>query len=338
MDNKLVVCGGTFDHFHKGHEELLNRCLTSSRRVLIGITSDNYVKKSKSTAIEFEQIESFKNRKQSVLDFLNNKRFENFEILEINDLFGSTLSQELEIKVIVVSQESKKGAEIINQKRHELDLDPLEISIIPWITSEEGNHISSARIRNGEINRNGKVYVKKLWLDNDLKLTEDLRKEFQIPIGELVKDTDDLIGKRENLLFTVGDITTKNFNEKKIGQDLSVIDFNVARERKFFKFTELGFSGDETFLKVTNPAGYITSNLFRKLEEIIKTVLRKKTVLLVDGEEDLAVLPLILLSPLNGIIFYGQPPLRGQAGIRKVIVSEESKNKAYSLISKLKTV
>jgi pantetheine-phosphate adenylyltransferase len=337
MGNNLIVCGGTFDHFHRGHEDLLSRALLFGLRVMIGITSDSYVLKSKPATANFGQIESFKKRKQSVLDFLDKKGFRDAEILEINDMFGSTLSRKLKIDAIVVSEESKNRAEIINRKREGLDLDPLKICIIPLAKSEEGKFISSARIRNGEINRDGKLYVKESWLKNDLKLTENLRKEFQKPFGELVNGTDDLFGKKENLLFTVGDITTKNFNEKNIGQDLSVIDFNVARERKFSELTQLGFSGDETLLKVVNPAGYITPNLFRRIAEIIKTGLRKKTALLVDGEEDLAVLPLILLSPLGSLIFYGQPALQGKAGMRKIIVSQESKKKAYSLISKLKT-
>jgi uncharacterized protein (UPF0218 family)/phosphopantetheine adenylyltransferase len=323
------------------------------KKIIIGLTSDEYVKNSKlPTSLELRgasknqgsnTIENFEIRKINLEKFLlEEKAQDRVEILKIDDLFGSTLSKDLLIDAIVVSEESKKGADIINRKRRELGMGFLKVLIAPFVKAEDGGIISSARIRNGEINRNGKIYVKDFWLKNNLKLTENLRQEFQKPFGELSKDINDSFKNKNNLIITVGDITTKNFNEKYIGQNLSVVDFNVARKKRFFKFTELGLTGNEKILKVDNPAGYITSSLFNKLAEIINSDMQNKQVLLVSGEEDLAVLPLILLSPLGAIIYYGQPPLcstssEKQVGIRKIVVSETSKEKTYSLISKLKT-
>jgi pantetheine-phosphate adenylyltransferase len=334
MDNNLVVCGGTFDHFHRGHEELLNYAFSFGGKLLIGLTSDEYIRNSKLKTQNSKLIENYRIRKENLEKFLLEKKVHGkFEIIKIEDIFGPTLNKDLFIDGIVVSEESKNGAEVINIKRKELGLDPLRIFIAPLFKSEDGKFISSGRIRNGEIDRNGKLYVKELWLDKNLRLTEDLRHEFQEPFGELLKDTNNIFELRNNLLFTVGDVTARNFNEKQIGQNLSIIDFNVARERKFSSFPDLGFTGNEKIFKIDNPAGYITSNLFRKLAEIIRTNILGKTILLINGEEDLAVLPLILLSPLGGLIFYGQPG----KGLMKITVSRESKDKAYSLISKLKT-
>jgi hypothetical protein len=116
-----------------------------------------------------------------------------------------------------------------------------------------------------------------------------------------------------------------------LGQDISVVDFKVAREKKFSNMKELGFAGNENIYKVDNPPGHITSGLFKKLAEIIKSSMQERIILQVNGEEDLAVLPLVLLAPLNTVIYYGQPG----KGLVKVAVSEDTKNKAYSLISKL---
>ena len=44
MKYKLVVCGGTFDHFHRGHREFLRHILSVSSKVLIGLTTDKYLK------------------------------------------------------------------------------------------------------------------------------------------------------------------------------------------------------------------------------------------------------------------------------------------------------
>jgi pantetheine-phosphate adenylyltransferase len=345
MVNNLIVCGGTFDRFHKGHREFLDYAFSIGEKVIIGLTSDEYVKISKlptslklrgaSKSQNSNPIEPYENRKENLEEFLlQGKIQDKVAILKIDDLFGSTLSKDLLINAIVVSEESKKGADIINQKRKELGLIPLEIFVFPKVLAEDGGIISSARIRNGEINKEGKPYVKDLWFKKNLKLTGNLRQEFQKPFGELFKNIENSFKNRNYLVITVGDITTKNFNERSFCQNMSIIDFRVAREKKFSKLSELGFKEKEYIYKVNNPAGYITSNIFKKLAEIIKSGMRSKVILQVDGEEDLAVLPLILLSPLNTAIYYGQP----NQGVMRIIVSEVSKNKAYSLISKLKTI
>jgi cytidyltransferase-like protein len=335
MASDLIVCGGTFDHFHKGHQEFLNYAFSVGEKIIIGLTSDEYVVNSKVKSQRAELIENYETRKNSLEEFLSQKKAQDrVSISKIDDLFGSTLSKKLLIDGIVVTKESEEGADIINAKRKTLRLIPLKIFTFPRVLAEDKMIISSARIRNGEINKEGKPYIKNLWFKKDLKLTDDLRQEFKKPFGELFKDIGDSLKNKGNLIITVGDITTKNFNEKFPIQNISVVDFRVAREKKFSGLSELGFTEDKNVFNVDNPAGYITSNLFKKLAEIIKSDLSKKAILQVNGEEDLAVLPLILLSPLDTSIYYGQP----DQGMMKIAVSEISKNRAYSLISRLKTI
>ncbi|MGZ7050297.1 MAG: adenylyltransferase/cytidyltransferase family protein, partial [Methanobacterium sp.] len=42
MKFKNVAVGGTFDHFHKGHEKLINKAFEIGHNVLIGVTSDKF--------------------------------------------------------------------------------------------------------------------------------------------------------------------------------------------------------------------------------------------------------------------------------------------------------
>jgi len=332
MVNNLIVCGGTFDHFHKGHISLLKLAFSLGKKIVVGVTSDIYVEKS-NIKNQISKIETFAERKQAILDFIKSeKALDKVEIVKIDDLFGPTLSKDLLINAIVVSEDTKKGAEIINQKRQELGLLPLKIFIAPFAKAEDDNLISSVRIRNGEISRTGKLYVKSEWFKIDLVLPENLREEFQKPFGELLLNISGLSEDEKNLVITVGDVTAKAFNGKSLGQNLSVIDFRVAREKKFVHIKELDFMGDEAIFNADNPAGFVTASLFKKLAEIFKLGIREKTILQVNGEEDLAVLPLVLLVPLNTIIYYGQP----NKGLVKVAVSEEVKNKAYNLILRLK--
>ncbi len=343
MRFNVVVCGGTFDHFHKGHRLFLEYAFGLGNKVIVGLTSDTYVRSWKIEAGNLNQIESFEKRKQAVLEFIKSEGvLGRVEIAEINDLFGPTLRKDLTIDTIIVSEDTKKGAEIVNQKRKELGLKELNLLIAPQVLAEDGKLISSQRIRKGEINKEGKLYVKREWFSEDLKLAEDLRGEFQKPFGELLKNGQDLSKNKNNLVITVGDVTAKIFNEKSLEQNISVIDFKVARKNKFSNISELGFTGEEKIFQADNPAGYITSDVFRTISKIFKSDLRGKIILRINGEEDLVVLPLVLCSSLNTTIYYGQPPQRlgfaGQAGIVRVVVSEESKNKAYNLVSRLKIV
>lgn len=328
MRLNTVVCGGTFDHFHKGHEEFLKYVFSVGKKIIIGITSDDYVRKSK-IKNQILNIEPFETREKSVLEFIKKEgSLENVEIVKINDLFGPTLNKNLAIDAIVVSKDSKKGAELINKKRKELGLRDLKILVAPFAKAQDEKIISSDRIRNGEIDRDGKLYVNPLWLKKDLMLPENLREEFKKPFGVLMSEVKDS-GNLAAISATVGDVTTKKFNEFKLNQQVSTIDFKVERQKRFSDIYELGFLGSERIVKVGNPAGIITSDLFKTCLTIWN---KGKVILSIEGEEDLAVLPLVLTAPLGAVIFYGQP----SEGIVKVVVSEESKDRAYNLVSKLK--
>jgi len=321
----LVVCGGTFDHFHKGHETFLRFILSMGDKVILGLTTDRYTHNKKLN----NSVESYQERKNSIEEFFRRENAsDRFEIEPIDNLFIPKKWESLNIDAIAVSKDTQKGAEIINQDRKERGLSQLKVIVAPIIFADSNKELSSFRIRNGEINREGKLCINPLWLEKNLMLPKNLRKELKKPFGELFKKVKDSFKNKNSLVITVGDITTKTFNDISLGQNLSIIDFKVAREEKFSNILELGFVGDENIFKVDNPAGYITSNLFITLSEIFKSDIEDKMILLINGEEDLAVLPLILAAPLGSVIWYGQP----KEGIVQVIATEETKKKAYKIV------
>ena len=130
MVNNLIVCGGTFDHFHQGHKEFLKYAFSLGKNIIIGITGDSYILHSKSKIKNPRFIESFRKRKQSVSEFIKLQKIsDKVKLVKIDDSLGPTLSKDLLIDAIVVSKDTKKGAEIINQERANLDLPPLKIFI-----------------------------------------------------------------------------------------------------------------------------------------------------------------------------------------------------------------
>ncbi len=320
----LVVCGGTFDHFHKGHRAFLRDVLSIGNKVLIGLTTDRYIKAKNNS----QRIEDYTLRKQQVEEFLDEEKAKSrVQIEAIDDIFIPKIWETLPIEAIVVSRNTIKGAEAINLKRKEQKKSLLKIEIVPLINDQNNEYISSSRIRKGKINREGKLFLNQKFFKKDFVISENLRHKLQKPFGKLYNKILSVKNSDIPYLITVGDITTLNFNRLNLKQDISVIDFYVARKKNFFSFSQLGFTGNEKVVTAYNPPGHITSDLTIKVLGLFNLE-RERIILKIEGEEDLAVLPLILSAPLNSIIYYGQP---GQ-GVVEIKVSEDIKEKAYNLL------
>mgnify|MGYP001598959368 FL=1 len=93
MKTPTVTVGGTFDHFHLGHEALIAKAYVAGAFVYLGITTDEFVKTSLSKIDRYAYlIEPYKQRKQRVAHFLRDKSFlERTEIFQIADRFGTRL-------------------------------------------------------------------------------------------------------------------------------------------------------------------------------------------------------------------------------------------------------
>lgn len=103
----------------------------------------------------------------------------------------------------------------------------------------------------------------------------------------------------------VGDVITKTFLQDENLQPLvkyCFIDGGTQRESR------IELSVPASFVKVSflNPTGCISSEIFDFIKETMDN--SSQYLVVIDGEEDLLVIPLILRLA-EGIIFYGQPPL-----------------------------
>lgn len=68
------------------------------------------------------------------------------EIVEINDPFGPTVTNE-SITALVVSEETRNGGEAVNKKRLEKGWSELEVFMVEVIEGVEGEKLSSTEIR-----------------------------------------------------------------------------------------------------------------------------------------------------------------------------------------------
>jgi cytidyltransferase-like protein len=148
---RKVAVGGTFDELHKGHRRLLVKAFEVGEKVLIGLCTDEFVKKmgkphvTAPYEVRLKELQAFL-EKSSVSD--------RAEIIPLNDPYGNTLTDKC-IEALVVSEETEKIALKINQKRSEAQLPQLEIITIRMVPADNYKPISTTRIRKGEIDREG---------------------------------------------------------------------------------------------------------------------------------------------------------------------------------------
>ncbi|MGL6298520.1 MAG: GTP-dependent dephospho-CoA kinase family protein [Methanobacteriaceae archaeon] len=178
-----------------------------------------------------------------------------------------------------------------------------------------------------------------------LILDKNLRHEFKKPLGDLYASFDEAVSKinPNSFLISVGDETTKNLIESGLKSDISIIDNLIQRKNSNYEFE----NHDNIFkniLRAENPPGTISTSLWETIELAINSGLginndsdtykasdkNNNFLIVVNGEEDLAVLPCILMAPENTVLLYGQP----NEGV-VLVDAQKAKNKAKKFISKL---
>jgi cytidyltransferase-like protein len=150
---RKVAVGGTFDELHKGHRVLLVKAFEVGENVLIGLCTDDFVKKMGKPHVTAP----YEARLQELQAFLKKSGLSNkAEIIPLNNPYGNTITDKC-IEALVVSEETEKTAMKINQKRSEAQLPPLKIFTINMVDAENYKPISTSRIRKGEIDREGRL-------------------------------------------------------------------------------------------------------------------------------------------------------------------------------------
>ena len=150
----LTALGGTFDIIHDGHIALIQKAVSISDKMIIGLTSDTFISKNdKKITNNFE-------RRSENLEKIIREKFSDcsFEIVKLDDDFGPAVI-EGGVDALVVSEETSKKGDILNALRKERKLDPVEIITVPMELASDGNRISSTRIRNSEIDSSGNILV-----------------------------------------------------------------------------------------------------------------------------------------------------------------------------------
>ena len=165
------------------------------------------------------------------------------------------------------------------------------------------------------------------------------------PLGELIEGSPEHVWKKivemgilekANKITTVGDVVSFNFIKyvNKI-PDLIILDKHSLRQKiknpPYQKFIEFIQNNVTLILYAENPRGTITK---ATVDSIKLAYSNSKSILFINGEEDLCTIPAVLYSPLGSLVFYGQP----RQGVVVIFVDENQKLKFRQIFESMEEV
>lgn len=127
---------------------------------------------------------------------------------------------------------------------------------------------------------------------------------------------------KKSRIIAVGDVTAKVLHENGISPFLEVVDLKTKRG------TEGSFASVSGSHKIRNEPGTLSHDLFFLIEKLLHG---EGGRIEIDGEEDLAVIPIIFYSDKNTVVAYGIPDV----GMACIQVSVEVKQLVNDLIERM---
>ena len=163
-------------------------------------------------------------------------------------------------------------------------------------------------------------------------LPENLRDELKIPLGKLIPDSssekESYIRKiySEKVVITVGDATSQLLLDMGLVPLLHIVDGQEKRQKRSPPLAD----SINTEITMKNNAGEISDESFNLIKNIFEE--NPPIRLIIDGEEDLLVLPVCLFAPENSVVMYGQP----NEGLVIAEITNEIREKVQKIVNQMK--
>jgi len=159
-----------------------------------------------------------------------------------------------------------------------------------------------------------------------LILKKEARKIFKKPFGKVYPALNDINKSlfENHFIISIGDETTNNLLNADIIPKIGIIDNIIER-----KTSKHNIEYGAITLQVVNPPGTITDELWATIEKSFDFSKKSNVLIVVDGEEDLAVIPCVLMAPEGSLILYGQP---GEGVV--LVETDKVKEKAKEMLDR----
>lgn len=320
---RRVFVAGTFDRLHKGHKFLLRRAFEIGDQVDIGLTTDTYVNKFKNQKSKgkIDKIQEYEKRKKNLEFWLSGGK-KHFAVIPIDEPYEPLVSNAAAgpDTALLVTPDNKKRGEEINVLRKSRGLASLSIVEVPLIPAEDVKPISSTRIRAKEIDRSGR-----------LVMPDNLRPELQKPLGSVLTGNAIMQSIERHMgqsIIAVGDMATKTILDSGVVPALAIIDGKIGRKVDVRTKKQLLLLAIPTVAVQSGP-GYVSYEAIKIISSFLASDtgnqrIKKHQVIVVDGEEDLLVLPAVQYASFGSVVYYGQPRIVDVLGKPRITRSDKS--------------
>ncbi|OGK24359.1 hypothetical protein A3C25_00695 [Candidatus Roizmanbacteria bacterium RIFCSPHIGHO2_02_FULL_38_11] len=235
-----LVFAGTFDRLHIGHKKLLDKAFKLTEKVSIGITTEKLYK-SKPLA---NLILTYEVRRRAVEQYIRERKWlKRARFFRLDDIYGPAVVDRT-IDSILVTELTRINAEKVNKIRVENGLPSMEIIVAPLVRGDDGEVVTSERIRLGEIDRGGHNFQFSIFnfQKKALTLPRYLRKELRKPLGKLIGGAESQLEQTAlkvyryiditiyPMVITVGDIVTMSMLRVGFDPDVKIIDLRSRRK------------------------------------------------------------------------------------------------------------
>lgn len=162
------------------------------------------------------------------------------------------------------------------------------------------------------------------------RLPVDLRDALREPLGAVYTDAEALLADAGEPILAVGDVVTHHLEAAGHAPHVALVDGRTEREATTGAVADT-VAALPRHVSVENEAGTLSAELLRALADAVAEPTR--TVVDVEGEEDLAALPAVLLAPAGATVVYGQP----DEGMVAVPVEAETRTRVRGLLERFDT-
>ena len=160
-----------------------------------------------------------------------------------------------------------------------------------------------------------------------LELPEALRAKLKDPVGPLHTDPAELLADAGRPLVAVGDVVT-NYLLRETTPDVALVDGQTKRA-ELPADERVESEAFDSVVHVENPAATLSRDLLAALADALGS--DRTTLILVEGEEDLAAVPAIAVAPDGASVVYGQP----DEGMVHVRVDEETRSAMREFLAQM---
>ena len=313
-----------FDRLHIGHQVMIDRlsempdpiaCVTGGELVGQGLELQHLIQ-----PIEF--------REKALKEYIKSTNLDDIVSVSSVTKFDELLAIEGTTTFVMYEgpccTEIESGA--LDKRKKELKVSD-SIEFLKPVRAHDGEKLASARIRLGEIDREGRRLRGTSEPPRSLPTTG--RAGLKTPKGVVFtmqegppeeRVVDKIKEEPPSCVIAVGDVTTSTILKQGYTPKVMIVD-GITKRGPFHE----QFSADRVYT-IYNPA----ATIYPEAWSVIDTAIHddKTSVINVEGEEDLMGFPAVLLAPDDAAVLYGQPDV----GIVWIPVNEENREIARALL------